>query len=390
MKRLLPFVAIAAVLAGCGSGVHSASSRDHGPPVRAPKPPSPTSLRFSTASNREFARHDTQKLLATVVLPRSARQVAEVPKSAPSWYRTQYSGHFPGTAIARRIWVVHQPLKQVVRFVRAHARPRPRPLPPYRKPSGRIGSRPSHSYVFQPILGRSWSRWLNVSMLQLPGGATVVSAQAGDSWVRTPPRSTELTAAVKKIDIRSGYAKQRPSVLVHVRNPYEVGSIVAWMNGLGVAPGFTCFADFWGRGPTVTFTFRAASGKVLARATAFGAGPGPCSPLSLTVNGTKAPPLIGPYLFQTIEQHLDVDLSPPTPATVAVCLRARGWKVQTVLHGGSSALGVPVPAELTAAHDGHRWLITFHATGNVTTNGPHQGTIARCLRAGPLRLGGFG
>jgi hypothetical protein len=396
MKRLvLPVLAAALVLSACASShpvVTIGGPRI--PRITRVVPPSPTSLRFSRAANREFARHDAQTLLRTVVLPRSARQVAEVPKSAPSWYRREYSGHFPGAIIVRRIWVVHEPLKQVVRFVRGHARPRPQPLLPYGKPTGRIGSRPTDNYLFHPVPGRSWSRWLNIAMLRLPGGATVVTAQAGDAWIRTPPRSAELPAAVKQIDIRSAYARQRPSVLVHVRNPYEVASIVASVNGLGVAPSIVCATTFVSRfgrgGPTVRLTFRAASGRVIARATAFAAAAGPCSPLSLTVNGKKAPPLIGPDLFRTIEQHLNVDLAPPTPASVAVCLRARGWKVQKVLHGGFSALGVPAPAELRAAHDGHHWLITFHATGKVTTSKPQQTTIARCLRTGPFRLGGFG
>lgn len=392
MKRLLPLLGLV-LTAGACAWLQPASFRGFGEPgtpigvIRPPRPPAPDSLRFSTASNREFARHDVQKLLRIVVLPEAAKQVADVPKSAPRWFREELSAHFDHAAIARRVWVVDEPLKQVVRFLRANARPRPRPEVPFRTPSNRIGSRPTENYLFHPVPGRSWSRWLNVAMLRLPGGATVVVAQAGDEWIRTPPRSAELPQGVKRIHIESRTGGPRSNVLLHVRDPYEVGSIVSWTNGLGVTPrNVICLAVYY-PGPTVTLTFRAADGSVLARAEVrdpLGSGrSGPCDPLQLTVNGTKAPPLIGADLLLRIEQHLGVDLAPPVPSAVAGCLRDRGWKVQKVVHGGLIARRIPRPAELTASRDHRRWLITFHATGKVTTTPRASHALAQCIRSGP-------
>ena len=376
MKRLLPFVASAIVLAGCGSSVHyDASVHGLGQPVGPAKPPSPTALRYSNPSNREFARHDVQKLLRIVVVPPAARHVAAVPKSAPSWFREELSHGLPGAAVAHRTWVVNQPLKQVVRYVRTHARPRPRPEVPFRKPTNRIGSRPSQDYLFHPVPGRSSSRWLNVAMLTLPSGTTVVTAQAGDEWIHAPPRSVELPGRVRRIDITSHYGQDRPSVRLHVRNAYEVGSIVAWVNGLGVKPGHVfCLGGYFG-GSVVRLTFRGADGTVLAHGTLSDLGgsgrSGPCNPLSLTVNGKKAPPLIGSDLLLRIQQHLDVDLAPPLPRDVSSCLRERGWKVRAVARG------------LAARKDGTRRTITFHATGKVTTTGRRQAAISRCLGSSP-------
>ncbi|HKU57951.1 MAG TPA: hypothetical protein VJP41_13150 [Gaiellaceae bacterium] len=57
-------------------------------------------------------------------------------------------------------------------------------------------------------------------------------------------------------------------MLVHVSRRYDVASIVALFNGLGLsdAERVACALAF-GTGPTVTLRFRAASGKLLARAT---------------------------------------------------------------------------------------------------------------------------
>src|SRR5205823_1723998 len=112
------------VLSACGSSVQVIPS----PPVPFNVlPPSSTALRFSAASNRAFARRDVQQLILHVVLPRSARRVRAVPKSAPRWFRDELSGHFPCTEIAYRAWIVDAPLKDVVRYFRTHTRPRPRP-----------------------------------------------------------------------------------------------------------------------------------------------------------------------------------------------------------------------------------------------------------------------
>src|SRR5713101_3108843 len=97
MRRLLlPMLAAAAVLAACGSSGHTVVTS--GRPIARAVPPSPTAFRFSIASNREFARHDAAKLMRIVVVPPGARQVREVPATAPAWFRQDWSSptHFPG------------------------------------------------------------------------------------------------------------------------------------------------------------------------------------------------------------------------------------------------------------------------------------------------------
>jgi hypothetical protein len=380
MKRLLLLLLLAGPLSACGWGQPFITSSgpivtSHSGVVRV-RPPSPTSLRFSTASNREFARQDVQKLLRIVVLPASARQVGQLPKSAPSRFGEDLTAtrFAPGVAGGHRIWVVHEPLQRVAAFARAHAPARPRPEALFRGKNNGIVLRPNRSYPFPPEPGRTSDRWLGVEMAALPGGQTVVVAQATVAWVHPPPRSAELTARVKRIDIASRLGTGRPNVLIHLHKAYDVASLVAWMNGLGVAPrGIFCATVYVG-GPIVTLRFRAADGTVLAQAQVSdpaGSGrSGPCNPLQLTVGGRKAPPLIGADLLHRIEQHFGVDLDPPTPDSVATCLRARGWKVRAAGHA------------LSARKDGVRDTITFHADGKVTTNAPPRG-VARCLRNRP-------
>jgi hypothetical protein len=373
MKHLLLLLLLALGLLGShGSGGHKAIG--FGPGVARMEPASPSSLRFSTASNREFARHDVQVLLRIVVLPSSARPVMQAPQGAPRWLRNRLAkpGIAPGTATAHRLWIVPEPIEQVVRYVQAHARPRPRPLVPFRSKTNGVAFHATGMYEFPPTPGRSTSRWLYVAMVPLPGRATAVFAQAGDQWLHLSPHSAVLTEKVKRIDIASRYGAGRPNVLVHVRDAFEVARIVADVNGLGVAtPEPVCLLERVG-GPSVTLLFRSSTGRLLARGLVFdplGSGySGPCNPLRLTIGSRTAPPLIGADLLRRIQQDLLVDLAPIEPSVVEGCLRRAGFETKTAGHA------------LTARRNGSRWTISFHATGKVTTSRTPTLVIARCLR----------
>ncbi len=368
MKRsLVAVIAAAALLTACGSSSHVIQS--DGPRLKL-VPPSPISLRFSSASNRDFARRDAQELIHIVVVPQSARHVTEVPKSAPGWFREELSHNFRGAAVAHRTWVVDEPLKTVVRYVRTHTRPLPRPETGFGKSTSRIGSRPTDNYMFRPIPGRSSARWLNVAMLPLPSGATVVTAQAGDDWIQPPSARAELPGTVRRIDITSRHSAEPPRVRVHVRDRYDVGSVVAWMNGLGVSPRVFCAGELIGE-PTTTLTFRDARGAVIARATVGNGLSDHCGALSVVVHGRKAPPLITGDLLLRIQQHLNLDLTPPKPNDVATCLRQRHWTVSTATRG------------LTARRKGVSLTLTFHLTGKVTSSRHSPPAVARCLRESP-------
>jgi hypothetical protein len=369
-------VLVAAILLLSGSGGPVPNVVVFGPgPLLRPVPPSPAALRFSSASNRRFAQEDVQKLIRILVLPRGARLVAKVPRSAPVRFRHELTGSrfLPGFAVTHRIWVVHEPLDRVIRFVQTHAHPRPRPWARYRGKNNGVRLRPVGSYTFPPVPGRSWERWLNADMIALSGGGTAVIAQTGDGWIHTPRRAL-LPRAVKRIDIVSRIGNRSPNVLVHVRRPYEVGSIVADVNGLGLsnAEHIACALTFGG-GPTVTLRFRSANGKLLARATVpdtLGGGlSGPCNPLQMTVGGRKAPPLIGADLLLRLQRDLSLDLAPPLPRDVSACLQRHGWTVQSAPH------------ELSPTKNGRRWTITFNATGEVTLDKAAPRGLEHCLHA---------
>lgn len=372
-------VAATLLLSACGGTARHIYTVSLAPPVRV-TPPSPTALRFSTASNRRFARADVQKLLRILELPHGARLVTRVPRSVPLRFRNELrgTGSLPGVAVAHRLWVVHEPLDRVVRFVQAHAHPRPRPMARFRGPNNGVRLRAVGSYQFEPVPGRSWQRWLNVDMVPLSGGGTAVIGRAGDGWMHTP-RRTLLPGDVKRVDVVSRVGRS-PNVIVHVRKPYDVGWIVALVNGSGLADEehIACALDYFG-GPTVTLRFRAANGRVLAVATlpdALGMGlSGPCNPFGVTVDGRRASPRIGGDLLLRVKQLLGVDLAPPLPRNVSDCLQGHGWNAGMVRAQNR-------PPELRAAKDGRRWTITFHYTGKVTLDRPAPRGIEQCLRGG--------
>lgn len=388
MKRAALLLVTGLVLAGCGSAKYTTSL--NGPRgITHMRPVSPTSLRFSTASNRDFAHRDVKTLLRIVVLPPSARQVSRAPKDAPDRLRRDFSkpGVASGIAFAHRLWVVDEPVGQVLRYVRAHARPRPRPLAQFRSKTNGVAFRESAFYEFPQTPGRSTWRYLDVQMIPLRGGKTVVFAQAADQWIRLSPASAVLSSKVRRIDIRSSYGGRHANVLVHVRDRFEVARIVARVNGLGrTSARVLCLAQFVG-GPSVTLTFRAADGAVLASAQVSDPGgsgeSGPCNPLQLTVGARKAVPLIGADLVHWLQQDLQIDLAPVTPGGVRSCLAGGGWKVQSVAHNSMVAKVQHFSPELTVARDGHRWLVTFHATGKVTTSPSAPRALARCIRNRP-------
>lgn len=323
------------------------------------------------------------------MLPHGARVVAKVPETAPSGFRSVTGFRLPGIAMTLRIWVVHEPFGRVVRFVQTHAHPRPRPEVRFRgKDNGlRLGT--VGWYEFAPVPGRSWQRWLNVDMAPLRGGGTAVIAQAGDAWVQGS-RGVLLPAAVKRIDILSRIGSRHPNVLVHVRRPYDVGSIVSFVNGLGLANSsrVACLAVLVG-GPTVTLRFRTAEGRLLARATVQdtpgAGGAGPCSPLQLTVRGRNAPPLIAADLLLRIQRLLGINLAPVLPHEATACLRGYGWKVQSVSHKEMVDREQHSPPELVASRNGRRWTITFHYTGKTTLDRPGPHGLERCIRAAAPR-----
>jgi hypothetical protein len=377
MKRLASIAVLGLALTACGSSGPVTQTNGIGPLMRVA--PSPTAFHFSTASNREFARRDIQKLLRIVVLPAGARQVTTAPKTAPRWLRNNWAGGggSPGAATAQRLWIVHQPLRRVERFVQLHARRRPRPLVPFRSnlSNGVVLHYGTGAYSFAPILGRSWSRWLDVDMAPLRGGSTAVLMRASEYWNHALPRGDELGRAVKRIDITSGYGTQRRNVLVHVRSPYAVGSLVAWMNGLSNQSSvcFTGYGLFLAGGPTVRFTFRSGNGAVLARATVTDllGRSGPCNPISLTIGKGGPKYLVGADLLLRIQRLLGINLAPLTPQHLTTCLR--GWKV---VRQSANARSV--------SHAGERWTVKFPASGRVTVTGPKKPQRLRvCLRASP-------
>lgn len=238
-------------------------------------------------------------------------------------------------------------------FVKAHARPRPRPLARFRGTNDGVLLRRVGSYEFPPVPGRSWERWLNADMIALPAGGTVVIARAGDAWIHTPHRVL-LPRGVRRVDVLSRLGKGSPNVLVHVSRRYDVASIVALQRAgpvrrraRGLCLGFRHRTD--GHAQIPGRERQAARARHRPRHVG-GGGSGPCNPFQVTVRGRAAPPLIGGLLLQ-VQHLLGVDLAPPVPREVASCLSRHGWQTRlgcgALLSTSRERWGVRRPRSIT-------------------------------------------
>ena len=106
-----------------------------------------------------------------------------------------------------------------------------------------------------------------------------------------------MPAGVHEIGVASGVPGKALAVSASVTDPAQVRSIVSRIDRLPVAqPGVLPCPMLTANGPTVTFTFRAATGgRVLAQATQLmlGGRSGPCDPMRFTIAGAAQTPLLG-------------------------------------------------------------------------------------------------
>jgi hypothetical protein len=109
-----------------------------------------------------------------------------------------------------------------------------------------------------------------------------------------------------------------PLARAHVTDPAKVRRIVEWFDLLGrVPPDQACVLPAR-IGPTVTFAFRNAGGRVVARAVAGDTEPSltGCDSFQVAV-GSRTVRVVGGDLLRRVERLLGIDLNPRTPANLA-------------------------------------------------------------------------
>lgn len=266
--------------------------------------------RPTTAANRRLAQVDAQRLLRRVVLPPGAQELTAAPAGGQGAleHPVQAPGS-PALVDVHRIWQVQEPVAATMSWVRAH--------PPH---GSRVQGEGSGAvsrfltYALRPLAGRVRLRWIELSFVPLPDGSTGVRSDAQDVWVVVRRAGEVLPAAVRRVDVEIGYPKQQPKVSLHVTSRGEVRRIVRWLDGLPVVQpeGFHCIALI--AAARATFSFRAADGSLLARASMpdYGGAAGGCDPIELGIGGRPQKPLAGDFLGR-VQKLLGVRLILPPP-----------------------------------------------------------------------------
>jgi len=292
MKRfLLPASALVLVVTACGAGAKPAPRvteiRAMVPTVRAlVVQRERAALREARKLEREFvpppgARRDPARRDHGGILHRSGRR--------PVWENVE----------ALRFWRVHEPLRSVVRFLKAHD---PRGF-------GLLDSsygiqRPQYArYLMRTLASpashvREASRYLDETIAALPG-RTVIRVEARVAWIYPRSPKEKVPSATRKIVVRA------PKVSLTVTNPAKVAQIVDWFDTLGVLPpeGMAVCAAV-GR-PDITLSFRGAGGTVLAHARVPAPSAGVCDPIRFRVGSRTKKPLIDDALNESFARRLE-------------------------------------------------------------------------------------
>jgi hypothetical protein len=124
----------------------------------------------------------------------------------------------------------------------------------------------------------------------------VTLALVGHPATRVPP-------GVRTIEIRS------PARVVRVSDRGRVLRIERWLDALPAAKSGIYCPMIRADSPTVRFSFRAANGRVLARASmldAFKGRSGPCNPIAFSLPGHPERPLTGGRFLLRVQRLLGV------------------------------------------------------------------------------------
>jgi hypothetical protein len=129
---------------------------------------------------------------------------------------------------------------------------------------------------------------MNVQFYDASGGTTVIMAEAMVSWQPPRPAAEVIPASVTEVTIApAGPLPQGVPAPVTITAFPVVRQLAALVNGLPLStvPDDVPCPD----GPGFSLTFRSAAGGPAA---AVATGPGACSQVTLTLNGTDEPPLL--------------------------------------------------------------------------------------------------
>jgi hypothetical protein len=182
----------------------------------------------ATASNREQARTDAQRLLAMVRVPAES-----VLASAPHRTGFEQVQRFIGvsaSATASRTWIVHGSVNRLLRYVVAHLRPGSKWLG-----SGSGGPEADVSQIrsWPPVRGVLDGRWLQIEAYA-HGARTYLTARTESQWVVARDASERIPSSITRITVSIADARGQGVHQMTVTKPRVVHQIVGLYNSLGV------------------------------------------------------------------------------------------------------------------------------------------------------------
>ncbi len=212
---------------------------------------------------------------------------------------------------AHEWWTVQGRPGAVIAYVKAHTPAGSRQTDAGSGGNLRTGSRSwMVGYTWPSIPGVMGEREVDVTVTALSASTTGVLLESQSDWVVPRPSSERIPATVRAIDIRT-VAPNRAPAEVRVTAGRQVRRIVAIFNAMPIVQPIVinCPALIAG-GPQVTFSFLShTGGPAVAKAgytehPNLGLWSGPCTPVTLTIDGRRQRDLTGGHFITQIDKIL--------------------------------------------------------------------------------------
>ena len=292
MRQILIFVAAAAVAVVMSSAVLGSGDSSAGSPGFADRRPPRAADRAHRLRVRKAAVRDVRARLEALRLPPSATRLEKAPRGGDGELRGPFiEPQTPNLLDRSALWSVPGKPREALALIRAHP-PRGSSLK-IESSSRDRGVTTSWSIGFEwpPIEGIAGERVLLVTAVATATGETALRLDAQSVWIVPRPASEQVPAASRFLELSVGRPGSQARELSIV-DAHTVRRIAASINELPIVqPGVTsCPAEFL-HPVIVRLTFRAARGaRALAEAEQKMPA-GTCSPMRLSIRGTREPPL---------------------------------------------------------------------------------------------------
>jgi hypothetical protein len=195
----------------------------------------------------------------------------------------------PNDIDEHRWWLVPGAPADVLRYVQAHATGSTKVSSGYGSFGPRITFR-AMVFEWPPVAGVLTTRWLVVTVAQLPDGSTGLRADAEVVWVTPRPSSeaippeTRLVRVSVHSDIKANQPAQRPFTVVSSK---KIRGVLALLNALPLQLAVSaCPADFGIRVRLAFYAKRRAAPLGVAEI-----DPQGCGEVALAIGGRSQPPL---------------------------------------------------------------------------------------------------